>query len=240
MKYRNQALAVTSSVRTRHFAGAASAIALSFALSGTAFAQATPAAATAEPEVVIVTGIRAALQNAINTKKNLQVISESVSAEDIGKLPDVSIAESIARLPGLAAERIDGRAQRISIRGLGPDFTTSLLNGREQVSTNDGRGIEFDQYPGELLSGVNIYKTTQAGLAAQGIAGTADLRTVRPLAYGRRAAVVTGRYPTLTNSWTVSWASLWALRTCTIQAVPSVLKATILTPRLVTFLVPAA
>jgi iron complex outermembrane recepter protein len=194
MKNRNQALAETRNVRARHFAGAASAIALSFALSGTAFAQATPAAATAEPEVVIVTGIRAALQNAINTKKNLQVISESVSAEDIGKLPDVSIAESIARLPGLAAERIDGRAQRISIRGLGPDFTTSLLNGREQVSTNDGRGIEFDQYPGELLSGVNIYKTTQAGLAAQGIAGTADLRTVRPLAYGRRAAVVTGRY----------------------------------------------
>jgi iron complex outermembrane recepter protein len=182
-------------VLARQFAGAASGIALSFALSGVAFAQAAaPTPATAEPEVVVVTGIRASLQNAINTKKNLQVISESVSAEDIGKLPDVSIAESIARLPGLAAERIDGRAQRISIRGLGPDFTTSLLNGREQVSTNDGRGIEFDQYPGELLSGVNIYKTTQAGLAAQGIAGTADLRTVRPLAYGRRAAVVTGRY----------------------------------------------
>jgi iron complex outermembrane recepter protein len=194
MKYRNNAVAVTSGMRARHFAGAASAIALSFALSGTAFAQAAAPAAAAEPEVVIVTGIRAALQNAINTKKNLQVISETVSAEDIGKLPDVSIAESIARLPGLAAERIDGRAQRISIRGLGPDFTTSLLNGREQVSTNDGRGIEFDQYPSELLSSVNVYKTTQAGLAAQGIAGTVDLRTVRPLAYGRRAAVITGRY----------------------------------------------
>jgi iron complex outermembrane recepter protein len=186
MKYQNQT--------ARRFGSAASAIALSFAVSGTAFAQTAPAAPAAEPEIVVVTGIRAALQNAINTKKNLQVISETVSAEDIGKLPDVSIAESIARLPGLAAERIDGRAQRISIRGLGPDFTTSLLNGREQVSTNDGRGIEFDQYPSELLSSVNVYKTTQAGLAAQGIAGTVDLRTVRPLAYGRRAAVVTGRY----------------------------------------------
>jgi iron complex outermembrane recepter protein len=182
------------SVLARQFVGAVSGMALSVALSGVAMAQTAAPAPEAEPEVVVVTGIRAALQNAINTKKNLGVIAESVSAEDIGKLPDVSIAESIARLPGLAAERIDGRAQRISIRGLGPDFTTSLLNGREQVSTNDGRGIEFDQYPGELLSGVNIYKTTQAGLAAQGIAGTADLRTVRPLAYGRRAAVVTGRY----------------------------------------------
>jgi iron complex outermembrane recepter protein len=177
----------------KRYASAASAIALSFAISGTAFAQTAPAA-DPEVEVVVVTGIRAALQNAINTKKNLSVIAESVSAEDIGKLPDVSIAESIARLPGLAGERIDGRTQRISIRGLGPDFTTSLLNGREQVSTNDGRGIEFDQYPSELLGSVNVYKTTQAGLAAQGIAGTVDLRTVRPLAYGRRAAVVTGRY----------------------------------------------
>ena len=182
-------------VLARQFAGAVSGIAISMALGGTAFAQTTPAAApAAEPEVIVVTGIRAALQNAINTKKNLAVISESVSAEDIGKLPDVSIAESIARLPGLAAERIDGRAQRISIRGLGPDFTTSLLNGREQVSTNDGRGIEFDQFPSELLGSVNVYKTTQAGLAAQGIAGTVDLRTVRPLAYGKRAAVITGRY----------------------------------------------
>ena len=189
MKSRNSVLA-------RQFAGAVSGIALSFALSGVAFAQsAAPAVApVVEPEVIVVTGIRAALQNAINTKKNLAVIAESVSAEDIGKLPDVSIAESIARLPGLAAERVDGRAARISVRGLGPDFTTTLINGREQVSTNDGRGVEFDQFPSELLSGVNIYKTTQAGLAAQGIAGTADLRTIRPLAYGRRAIVLSGRY----------------------------------------------
>lgn len=182
----------TKSLRARALVGAASTIAISFALSGTAYAQ--EAAPEKEAEVIVVTGFRAALQNAINVKKNLAVISETVSAEDIGKLPDVSIAESIARLPGLAAERVDGRAARISVRGLGPDFTTTLLNGREQVSTNDGRGIEFDQYPSELLSSVNIYKTTQAGLAAQGIAGTADLRTVRPLAYGRRAAAVSARY----------------------------------------------
>ncbi len=183
----------TNRVLARQFAGAVSGIVLSFVLSGTAFAQAA-ATAGAEPEIVVVTGIRASLQNAINIKKSLAVISESVSAEDIGKLPDVSIAESIARLPGLAAERVDGRAARISIRGLGPDFTTTLLNGREQVSTNDGRGIEFDQFPSELLSGVNIYKTTQASLAAQGIAGTADMRTIKPLAYGKRALVLSGRY----------------------------------------------
>ncbi|NJR20170.1 MAG: TonB-dependent receptor plug domain-containing protein [Hyphomonadaceae bacterium] len=127
-----------TNTRARRFASAASIIALSAALGSNAFAQETATPPQAEAEVVVVTGIRAALQNAVATKRTLAVISETVSAEDIGKLPDVSIAESIARLPGLAGERIDGRVQRVSIRGLGPDFTTTLLNGREQVSTNDG------------------------------------------------------------------------------------------------------
>jgi iron complex outermembrane recepter protein len=185
---------VMTSHTARQFSSAASAIALSFALSGTAFAQAAATAPEAEAEVVVVTGIRASLQNAINVKKNLAVIAETVSAEDIGKLPDVSIAESIARLPGLAAERVDGRSARVSIRGLGSDLTSTLLNGREQVSTNDGRGIELDQFPSELINGVNVYKTTQSSLAAQGIGGTIDMRTIKPLAYGRRAVVVSARY----------------------------------------------
>ena len=70
---------------------------------------------------------------------------ESVSAEDIGKLPDASIAESIARLPGLTSQRLSGRANVISIRGFGPDFSMTLLNGREQTSTGDNRAVEFDQ-----------------------------------------------------------------------------------------------
>jgi iron complex outermembrane recepter protein len=198
MMTREEARAQRFAARARLLVGTVSALALSAGVSGAALAQTAAAGdeVKAEAEVIVVTGFRAALQNAINTKKTLAVISETVSAEDIGKLPDVSIAESIARLPGLAAERVDGRAARISVRGLGPDFTTTLLNGREQVSTNDGRGIEFDQFPSELINSVNIYKTSEAGLAAQGIAGTADLRTVRPLAYGRRAAVVSARVQT--------------------------------------------
>jgi iron complex outermembrane recepter protein len=183
------------SARARAFASAVSGVALSVAFGGVAVAQTAPAAEEPrEAEVIVVTGIRASLQNAINTKKNLAVIAESVSAEDIGKLPDVSIAESIARLPGLAAERVAGRATRLSIRGLGPDLTSTLLNGREQVSTNDGRGLELDQFPSELINGVNVYKTTQSALAAQGVAGTVDMRTIKPLAYGRRAVVLSGRY----------------------------------------------
>lgn len=136
---------------------------------------------------IIVTGIRRGIASSINTKRNSQSIVEAVSAEDIGKLPDISIAESIARLPGLAAQRVGGRAQSISIRGLAPDFTTTLLNGRQQASSGDNRAVEFDQYPSELLSSVVIYKTPDANIAGFGLSGTADLRTVRPLEFGKRA-----------------------------------------------------
>ena len=105
---------------------------------------------------VVVTGIRRGIERSIDTKKNSTSIVEAVSAEDIGKLPDVSIAESIARLPGLAAQRVAGRAQVISVRGLSPDFSTTLLNGREMVSTGDNRSVEFDQYPSELMAGVTV------------------------------------------------------------------------------------
>ena len=156
--------------------------------------QSAPAAAPSAPvEEVTVTGIRRGIQDAISAKRNSSSIIEAVSAEDIGKLPDSSIAESIARLPGIAAQRTNGRAQTMSIRGLGPDFTITTFNGREQASTNDNRTIEFDQYPSELVSQVKVYKTPNAGMAYQGIAGTTDIETVRPLAFGKRAMAATYR-----------------------------------------------
>jgi TonB-dependent receptor len=161
-----------------------------------AFAQeAAPGApaATDAPAVVVVTGIRRGIEDAISVKKSSTSIVEAISAEDIGKLPDASIAESIARLPGLAAQRVGGRAQVISVRGLSPDFSTTLLNGREQVSTGDNRSVEFDQYPSELLSGVTIYKTPDAGLIGQGLSGTIDMQTVRPLAFGKRTVALNAR-----------------------------------------------
>ncbi|MBS0224717.1 MAG: TonB-dependent receptor [Proteobacteria bacterium] len=138
-----------------------------------------------ELDSIVVTGIRRGIEGAITTKKNSTSIVEAVSAEDIGKLPDVSIAESIARLPGLSAQRVAGRAQVISVRGLSPDFSTTLLNGREMVSTGDNRSVEFDQYPSELMAGVTVYKTPDAGLVGQGLSGTIDMRTVRPLDFSK-------------------------------------------------------
>jgi TonB-dependent receptor len=138
-------------------------------------------------EEVVVTGIRHGIEDAIEIKKGNDSIVEAISAEDIGKLPDTSIADSISRLPGLTSQRAEGRASAISLRGTDPGFTTALLNGREQVSTGDNRSIEFEQYPSELLSAVVVYKTPDSGLIGQGLAGTIDLRTTRPLNYGRRA-----------------------------------------------------
>ncbi|WP_336407806.1 TonB-dependent receptor [Gallaecimonas kandeliae] len=138
-------------------------------------------------EVIEVTGFKASLQRSQAIKQTNTSIVEAISAEDIGKLPDSSIAESIARLPGVAAQRLDGRASSISIRGLGEDFSTTTFNGREQVSIGDGRGVEMDLYPSEIMNAVVVYKTPDASLTSQGIAGTIDLQTVRPLKQGKRS-----------------------------------------------------
>jgi iron complex outermembrane receptor protein len=145
-----------------------------------------------EIEAVQVTGIRRGIENAIDTKQSATSIVESISAEDIGKLPDSSIAESIARLPGLTAQRERGRATQINIRGFAGDFAGTTLNGREQTSTGDNRGVEFDQYPSELLQSVVVYKTPDATLVGQGLSGTVDLQTARPLSYSDR--VISANY----------------------------------------------
>ena len=143
--------------------------------------------APSEGSAIVVTGIRRSLQDSIQIKRNSASVVEAVSAEEIGKLPDVSIAESIARLPGIAAQRVGGRAEIISIRGFSPDFTTVLLNGRQQASSGFNRAVEFDQYPSELMGSVVVYKSPDASITGMGLAGTVDLRTIRPLEYGKRA-----------------------------------------------------
>ena len=139
-------------------------------------------------EEVVVTGIRHGIEDAIEIKKGNDSIVEAISAEDIGKLPDTSIADSISRLPGLTSQRAEGRASAISLRGTDPGFTTALLNGREQVSTGDNRSIEFDQYPSELLSAVVVYKTPDcaASSARASPARSTCARRGRSN-YGRRA-----------------------------------------------------
>jgi iron complex outermembrane receptor protein len=168
---------------------AASALAMIALLPTAAYAQ----DAEDEDAEIVVSGIRYSIGSSIETKRRESSIVEAISAEEIGKLPDVSIAESIARLPGLAAQRVAGRAQIISVRGLPPDFATVLLNGRAQASSGYNRAVEFDQYPSEVLSSVVVYKTPDANISGMGLSGSVDLRTVRPLAYGKDTIAINVR-----------------------------------------------
>jgi iron complex outermembrane receptor protein len=147
-----------------------------------------------EEDVIITTGIRQSIADALDLKRNAGGIVEAITAEDIGKLPDISIADSLARLPGLTAQRVRGRAQQISIRGLGPDFSLALLNGREVVSAGTQRGIEFDQFPSELIGSAIVNKTPIADLAAIGVAGAVDLRTIKPLDFNETQINLSAKY----------------------------------------------
>ncbi len=144
---------------------------------------------------VVVTGIRRAIESAISVKKNADTIVESVSAEDIGKLPDASVAESISRLPGVAMQRssVTGKAQDISVRGMSPDFNGGTLNGREQASTGGSRGVQFDQFPAELMTGITIHKTAEASLLNQGLSSTINMLTARPLDFSKRNVVISAK-----------------------------------------------
>jgi iron complex outermembrane receptor protein len=166
-----------------------------------ALAQTTTAPAVSnkdEPVVLetytVTAGFAGSLAAAAEMKQTQKVITEIIAAEDIGKLPDISIADALTRLTGLTTQRTNGRSQQISIRGLNGDFSTGLLNGREQVSTGLNRAVEFDQYPADLLSSVVVYKTAAPNLVGQGLAGSIDLRTVRPLEKSGRVVAASGYY----------------------------------------------
>ncbi|MEO7051831.1 MAG: TonB-dependent receptor [Rhodanobacter sp.] len=150
---------------------------------------------------VVVTGISGSIESALKVKEHSNDIVEVIAPEDLGKLPDVSIADSLSRLPGLATQRVDGQASAISIRGLDPGFTGTTLNGREQATIGENRGVEYDQYPAELINGATVYKTPDASVIGQGLAGTVDLHTINPLDLPGRAMVfnVRGEHDTNGN-----------------------------------------
>ena len=171
------------------------ASAIRYAMSVAVTASMLPSVALAQDtedlqEQVIVTGYKRSLENTIEIKRNEASFVEAVSAEDIGKLPDSSIAEALTRLPGLAGQRVNGRVQVISIRGLSPDFSTTTLNGRQQASAGDNRAVEYDQYPSELINNAVVYKTADVAIASMGLSGTVDLRTIRPLKHGERTVAL--------------------------------------------------
>ncbi len=170
-------------------AGAGAACAQSAAAPAAAASQ--PAAKTDEQvQTVTVVGVAASLRSAVQAKNDANSMVEVIASEDIGKLPDTTIAESLARLPGLAAGIDRGNASQVVARGLGPRFIGSTLNGREFATTEPDRAVRFEMFPSESISGAKVYKTQSAEIAEGGIATTVDLQTISPLAYKERTASV--------------------------------------------------
>ncbi len=132
-------------------------------------------------EVIEVTGFRRSLIDSINQKRFADTVSEQITADDLGALPDVSMADALTRLPGISAVRTGGQAAEINIRGMSGGFISTTLNGREQVSTSGQRSVEFDQYPSELISNAAVYKSPKVSMIEGGVAGSVEMTTASPL-----------------------------------------------------------
>jgi len=127
----------------------------------------TPDADTTQE--VVVLGYARSIQNANTAKKNAVNVIEAVSAEDIGKLPDVSITDSLSRLTGVAVQQSAGRAKYISVRGFGPDYTTATVNGRVIATVDDNRRFDFGQYPGDLY--LRLWRQVRSGASGRADTG---------------------------------------------------------------------
>ena len=155
-----------------------------------AHAQSTPSGQSPLEEVV-VTGYRGSLEAALETKRQNVSFTDSISAEDVGKLPDNNLAEALQRVPGVQISRTNGEGQQISIRGLGPSFARVLLDGMPVSAAGEGsvdqqsrnREFDFDLLPSEIFSKLEVSKSPTASLVEGGLSGTINLRAPRPFDY---------------------------------------------------------
>ena len=144
-------------------------------------------------EEVVVTGFRASLDKAIEAKKSQVGAIDMIAAEDIADFPDLNLAESLQRVPGVAIARDAGEGRNISVRGLGPQFTRVRINGIEAMSanggtdaaggTNRGRNFDFNTFASELFNNITIRKSGAADIEEGSLGATVDLQTARPFDY---------------------------------------------------------
>ena len=169
------------------------ALSIGLALSGTALAQDTTPPAATDLDTVVVTGYRASVEKALDIKRSESGVVDAIVAEDIGKFPDLNLAESLQRVPGVVITREAGEGRNISVRGLGPDFTRVRINGMEALTTvgagdqsggtNRGRGFDFNVFASDLFSQLIVRKTASADVEEGSLGATVDLRTARPFDY---------------------------------------------------------
>ena len=169
--------------------------AVAMALPGAALAQGAPAQGetVADSDVIVVTGeLSRSIENSLAAKRNLSVIGDAIIGDEIGDLPDLSVAETLERVVGVTSDRFKGGASELSIRGLGAFLGASFINGREVTSGSDGRDVNFGQFPSELINGAVVYKSQQASFIEGGVSGIIELQTLRPLDFGKRRLQVLG------------------------------------------------
>lgn len=166
-----------------------------FALSsGAALAQDTQESESAPPDstvgkTIVVTGIRSSLADAIETKRTANAIVDAIAAEDIGKFPDRNVAESLQRVPGVVTNREYGEGERVSLRGLAPNQTRTLVNGHA-VATADWfildqqqatRNFNYLVLPSDVVGEIQVFKSPTADIEEGGIGGTINVLTRKPL-----------------------------------------------------------
>lgn len=149
---------------------------------------------TDDTETIVVTGFRDSLAQALDLKRDSSGVVDAIVAEDIAAFPDLNLAESLQRIPGVSINRVAGEGRQITVRGLGADFTRVRINGMEALATaggsdasggsNRGRGFDFNTFASDLFNEIRITKTTSASMEEGSLGATVDLRTGQPLDYG--------------------------------------------------------
>lgn len=153
-----------------------------------AFAQ-DQAAADVSADEIVVTGIRASLQQAQDIKREAQGVVDAISAEDIGKFPDTNLAESLQRITGVSIDRSSGEGSTVTVRGFGPEFNLVVVNGRQMPTSTLGdgfsapssRSFDFGNLAAEGVAGVEVYKSGRASLPTGGIGSVINIKLPRPL-----------------------------------------------------------
>ena len=135
---------------------------------------------------IVVTGIRQTLQTSIQQKRLETAIVDTLSSNEIGDLPALSVGEAIQTITGATTHREKGGASEIALRGLGSFLSNTTFNGRDASNGSGDRAVNFNQFPSELINGIKIYKSQQANLVEGGVAGTIELETLKPLDFNRR------------------------------------------------------
>ncbi len=143
-------------------------------------------------EEVVVTGIRASLTRSMDVKRNAVGVVDAISAEDIGKMPDTNLAESLQRIPGVSIDRVNGEGSKVTVRGLAGDYNLVTLNNRQMPASSFGtsRSFDFANLASEGVAGVEVYKSGRADLQSGGMGALINIITPRPLKNPGLKAVV--------------------------------------------------